>query len=96
MNSSPTGQLASVGRLLHAFDQRGAFGRLAVRLHVAVAIGVDEAEFERVHADQPRQLVHLHLEREIADRDAEAAHGARTACGWCRRNRQSIQTFGMV
>ena len=51
------------------------FGLLAMRLHVAVAIGVDEAELERVHADQPRQLVHLHLQREVGDGDAEAAHG---------------------
>ena len=31
-------------------------------------------ELERIHADEPRELVHLHFEREVADGDAEAAH----------------------
>ena len=64
-------------RRLDHLDQRRALDLLAVRLHVAVAIGVDEAELHRVHAEMARDLVHLQFQREIADRHAEAAHGGR-------------------
>ena len=50
-------------------------GLAPVRLHVPVAVGVEDAELHGVHADLVRQLVHLHLEREVDAGDAEAAHG---------------------
>jgi hypothetical protein len=64
---------------LDAFDQGGVLGLAPVRLHVAVAIGVEDAELDRVHADEMRELVHLALDRKIHRRDTEAAHGG------CRR-----------
>ena len=48
-----------------------------MRLHVAVAIGVEDAEFERVHADGVGELVHLAFQREVERGDAEAAHRRR-------------------
>ena len=54
-----------LGRHLHALDQRGVVRLAPMRLHVAVAVGVEDAELHRVHADLVGQLVHLHLEREI-------------------------------
>ena len=48
---------------------------LAMGFEIAVAIGIEDAELHRVHADEAGKLVHLHFEREIADRHAEAAHG---------------------
>ena len=45
-----------------------------MRLHVAVAIGIEDAELHRVHADEMRELVHLAFEREVNAGDAEAAH----------------------
>ena len=48
-----------------------------MRLHVAVAVGVEDAEFERVHPHRDRKLVHLAFEREVERCDAEAAHGGR-------------------
>ena len=67
---------------LHAFDQRGVLGFAPMRLHVAVAIGVEDAELHRVHADEMGELVHLAFDREIHRGDAEAAHrGRRRAVG---------------
>src|SRR6185436_1230419 len=52
--------------------------RLApVRLHVAVAIGVEDPELHRVDADEVGELVHLAFERKVHRGDAEAAHGGR-------------------
>ena len=62
---------------LDAFDQRGVLGLAPVRLHVAVAIGVEDAELHRVHADEMRELVHLAFDRKVHRGDAEAAHGGR-------------------
>ena len=64
-------------RRLDHLDQRRALDLLAVRLHVAVAIGVDQPQLHRVHAEMARDLVHLQFQREIADRHAEAAHRRR-------------------
>ena len=72
---------ALLGRFLHAFDQRRSFRAFPVRLHVAVAICVEKPELERIHADQPREPVHLHLQREIGDRNSKTAH---------RRGRRAI------
>ena len=72
LGERPAGE---IGRGLHCIRRAPRPRRLAMRLHVAVAIGVEDAEFHRVHADEPRELVHLHFQREIADRHAEAAHG---------------------
>ena len=69
--------LRLLGRDLHALDQRGVLRLAPVRLHVAVAVGVEDAEFHRVHADEMRELVHLAFDREIDRRDAEAAHRGR-------------------
>ena len=67
---------------LDAFDQRGVFCLAPMRLHVAVAIGVEDAELHRVHADEVGELVHLALDRKIHRGDAEAAHrGRRGAVG---------------
>ena len=66
-----------VRRLLDHLDQRRALGDLAVRLHVSVAVGVDQPQLQRVHVQLARDPVHLRLQREVADRHAEAAHGAR-------------------
>ena len=53
-----------------------------MRLHVAVAIGVEDAELHRVHADEMSELVHLAFDREIHRGDAEATHrGRRRAVG---------------
>ena len=73
MPTSEIGQPANCGRL-HRLDQRRAVGDRAVGLLVAVAIGVHDAEGDRIHADEARQLVHLNLERKIGDGHAEAAH----------------------
>ncbi len=62
---------------LRAFDQRAVLRFAPVRFHVAVAIRIEHAEFERVHADRDRAFVHLAFEREIERGDAEAAHGGR-------------------
>src|SRR3954452_8694911 len=44
---------------LHAFDESGTFRGLTMRLHIAVAIGIEDAELDGVHADEPGELVHL-------------------------------------
>ena len=66
-----------LGRALHDLDERGALRDLAVRLHVAVAVGVAEAQLERVELQRPRDPVHLALQGVVGDRHAEAAHRAR-------------------
>src|SRR4029078_10610922 len=67
---------------LYAFDQGGVLGLAPVCLHVAVAIGVEDAELHRVDADEMRELVHLAFDRKVHGRDAEAAHrGGRRAVG---------------
>ncbi len=48
-----------------------------MRLHVAVAIGVENAKLHRVHADEMGELVHLAFDRKIHRGDAEAAHRGR-------------------
>ena len=48
-----------------------------MRLHVAVAIGIEDAKLHRVHADEMRQLVHLALDRKVHGGNAETAHGRR-------------------
>ena len=53
-----------------------------MRLHVIVAIGIENAELHRIHADEVRELVHLALDRKIHRGDAEATHrGRRRAIG---------------
>ena len=66
-----------LGGDLDAFDQRGVLGFASMRLHVAVAIGIEDPELHRVHADEVRQLVHLALDRKIHRGDAETAHRRR-------------------
>src|SRR3954447_20931276 len=63
-----------LGGDLDALDQRCVLGLAPVRLHVAVAIGIEDAELHWIHADEVRELVHLALDRKIHGGDAEAAH----------------------
>ena len=51
---------------LDAFDQGGVLGLAPVRLHIAVAVGIEDTKLHRVHADQMRELVHLAFDRKIA------------------------------
>ena len=82
MNSSRNLPFRLFGGDLHAFDQRGVLGFAPMRLHVAVAIGIEDAELHRVHADEMGKLVHLAFDREIHRGDPEAAHrGRRRAVG---------------
>jgi hypothetical protein len=68
------------GNHLAAFDQRAVLRQPPMRLHVAVAIGVEDAKLDRVHADRLGDLVHMGLDGEIHTGDAEAAHcGGRRA-----------------
>jgi hypothetical protein len=55
LDSHAIGHLAFFGGDLHAFDQRRVLGFAPVRLHVAVAIGVEDAELHRVHTDEMRR-----------------------------------------
>src|SRR3954470_4834747 len=67
---------------LDALDQRSVLGLAPVRLHVAVAIGVENPKLHRVDADQMRELVHLAFERKVHRRNAKTAHrGCRRAVG---------------
>ncbi len=59
---------------LDDLDEGGALDFLAVGLGVAVAVGVEEAELHRVHAEVAGDHVHLRFQREVADGDAESAH----------------------
>src|SRR5262249_18605451 len=69
-------------RNLYAFDQSGVLRLAPVRLHVTIAIGIEDAKFHRVHADEMRELVHLALDRKVHRGHAEAAHrGRRCAIG---------------
>src|SRR3954469_18360340 len=47
---------------LDALDQRRVLGLAPMRLHVTVAIGIEDAELHRIHADEVRELVHLALD----------------------------------
>ena len=67
------------GRDLAALDQGAVLGQPAMGLHVPVAVGVTDAQFDRVHADLVRDLVHVVLDREVDAGDAEPAHRS------CRR-----------
>jgi hypothetical protein len=62
---------------LDALDQRGVLGDAPMRLHVAVAVGVENAKLHRIHADEMGELVHLALQREIHRGDAKAPHRRR-------------------
>ena len=67
---------------LRAFDQRAVLRLAPVRFHVAIAIGIEDAEFERVHADRGGDFVHLAFQREVERGDAKAAHsGCRCPIG---------------
>src|SRR5512137_3012292 len=63
------------GGSLHRFDQRGVFNHLLVWLHIAIAIGVDEANLPWVHSHDLGDLVHLHFKRKGSRCNPEAAHG---------------------
>ena len=65
------------GRSLDAFDERRVLRHPPVRLHVPVPVCVEDPELHGVHADQARELVHLHLEREVRPGDPEPSHRAR-------------------
>ena len=63
-----------LGGNLRAFDQRAILRFAPVRFHVAVAIGIEDPVFERIHSDGSGALVHLAFKREVQRRDAEPAH----------------------
>ena len=79
---------------LHHLDQRRVLGELAVRLHVAVAVGVMSRSSRGSMPSSRAMLVHLDLEREVGDRHAEAAHRRWSACGSCRRSRRRPRRWG--
>ena len=64
-------------RHLAAFDQGAVLGGAAMRLHVAVAIGVDEAQFDGIDAQFMRHHIHVAFDGEIHPRHPEPAHGGR-------------------
>jgi hypothetical protein len=64
-----------LGHHLAALDQRRVLGEPPVRLHVPVAVGVEDAEVDRVHPHRLGHLVHVRLDGEVDPGDAEAAHG---------------------
>ncbi len=55
--------------------KRAVLGLTAMGLHVAVAVGVEDAQVDGVHPDSLRDLVHVRFDGEVDAGDAEPAHG---------------------
>src|SRR5690625_867543 len=59
---------------LATFDQRRVLGQAPVRLHVAVAIGIEDPQLDRVDAHLVRDLVYVAFDGKVDAGDPEAAH----------------------
>ena len=82
-------------RNLRTLDQRAVLGLSPVRLHVAVAVGVEDAEFERINGDGDGELVHLAFSAKssaVTPNPRIAVAGVRLV----KTQYTSAETFGIV
>src|SRR5260221_3107294 len=62
--------------LLNHFHQRCSFDSFSMRLHITIAISVEQPETERIDSEFVRDDIHLRLDREIPQGDTKSAHRA--------------------
>ncbi len=87
--------LRLLGGDLDAFNQSGVVRLAPMRLHVAVAIGVEDTELHRVEPREIGELIHLAFQREIhavTPKPRIAVEGTRLV----KTQKMSAWTFGIV